>query len=150
MLELKDSPSKRSKGENAELSRPDRASKIKAREKGKKPQGRKQKHEPSKAVYHNWFSPFLWNQIMTAAAHPSVGRSMSSRALAKVLTVKDSKTFSALAPSTIEGWIDRKSGLRPRWSDAALRRAELGNHQGHSNGGRRGVLVRVLASMKLS
>ncbi|KAF8187081.1 hypothetical protein K438DRAFT_1973251 [Mycena galopus ATCC 62051] len=48
--------------------------------------------------------------------------------------------FEHLAHSTVEGWIDH-SGDKLQWSDRTLERAEVGNFQGHPNGGRRGVLA---------
>jgi hypothetical protein len=123
----------------AELSRPARAEKEIARNKNKKTTGRKRIHEPKDAKYMNWHSLFLWNQIMDAAKHPSVGYSMSASRIRDILVVKDPKTFGNISRTTIDGWIDR-SGPKPSWSDAALRMAENGNHPG-SEGGRTGVLV---------
>lgn len=49
----------------AEMTRPCRQYKE-DRRKTNKPVGRKQKHEISEVKYVNWFSPFVWNQIMIA------------------------------------------------------------------------------------
>jgi hypothetical protein len=140
IVDLEDSQPKRAKGSIAELSRPDRAHNESLRKKNK-PQGRKQKHEKKDARYHNWFSPFLWSQIEAGAKHISVGKSMSTYYLVKVMQQKDPITFGGLSRSTIEGWIDR-SGKIPRWNDATLARIERGNHQGFDHGGQKGVLVR--------
>lgn len=67
---------------------------------------------------------------------------MSSWNLVKVLKLKDPVVFAKLSRSTIENWIDR-TGTKPRWSDATMRKVEQGNHQGHNHGGRRGALVNV-------
>jgi hypothetical protein len=139
LVELEDKPPKCHKHSIAELSCPERAQKERVRQK-KKYKGRTQKHEARNAVYHNWFSPFLWSQIDGAVKHPAVGRNMSSWNLVKVLQQKDPVVFEKLTRSTIENWIDR-SGTTPRWSEATLRKAENGNHQGHNHGGRRGALV---------
>jgi hypothetical protein len=142
IVELEGHRSKRAKGSIAELSRPDRAHNESLRKKRKKnkPEGRKQKHKKRDATYHNWFSPFLWSQIEVGARHVSVGKSMSTYHLVKVMQQKDPITFKGLSRSTIEGWIDR-SGRIPRWNDATLARIERGNHQGFDHGGRKGVLV---------
>lgn len=145
---LEDHPTKRVRTGDAELSRPGRAHNERLR-KDKKPQGRKRQHEPQEAIYHNWHTPFLWRQILEAARDPSVGKKMGSWMIMKVLRKKDAETFKALSHTTIEGWIDRKDREHPRWSDAALRMGELGNHQGHSNGGRKGALVSASAPQLL-
>lgn len=75
----------------AELSRPARAEKEIAQNKNKKTTGQKHIHEPKDAKYMNWHSPFLWNQIMDAAKHPSVGYSMSASWIRDILVVKDPK-----------------------------------------------------------
>jgi hypothetical protein len=126
----------------AELSRPNRVAKERERERQyKKHQpGRKRTRQKQDAVYHNWHGPFTWAQIDNAAKHPSV--MWSSARLVQYLQKKDPTIFKGLARSTIEGWIDRSG--KPRWTDAAVRMAELGNHQGHSKGGKRGILVRML------
>ena len=125
----------------AELSHPEHAQKERVRQK-KKYKGRTRKHEAHDAVYHNWFSPFLWSQIDGAVKHPSVGNNMSSWYLIKVLKLKDPVVFAQLSRSTIKNWIDQM-GSKPQWSDATLRKAEQGNHQGHNHGGWQGALVNV-------
>jgi hypothetical protein len=97
-------------------------------------------HGASDAVYHNWFSPFLWSQIEDCTKHPEVGWSMSSWNLVKVMKKKDPVVFKKLACSTVESWIDW-TGAKPRWSDATLAWVEKGNHPGHGHGGCKGVLV---------
>ncbi|KAJ7687531.1 hypothetical protein B0H17DRAFT_1300752 [Mycena rosella] len=79
-------------------------------------------------------------QIEEATRHPSVGHSMSSRAIEKILKAKNPAVFERISHTTIEGWIDRGGG-KARWSAAVLARAEKGNFQGHPNGGRRGILA---------
>ncbi|KAN0105518.1 hypothetical protein V8E52_010957, partial [Russula decolorans] len=147
IVELEDSRPKRAKASIAELSRPDRAHNESLRKKNK-PQGRKQKHLKKDAKYHNWFSPFLWSQIEAGAKHISVGKSMSTYYLVKVMQQKDPITFGGLSRSTIEGWIDR-SGKIPRWNDATLARIERGNHQGFDHGGRKGVLAKYPAVVEM-
>lgn len=77
---------------------------------------------------------------MDVAKHPAIGPKMSSHYIVQVLKHKDPVIFEHLSRGTVDGWINRSED-KPRWSDATLRRAENGNHQGHINGGRRGVLV---------
>lgn len=137
---LKDHNTKKARSQIPELSRPNRHYKEAIHEKTKKPQGRKQIHQPKEAIYHNWHTPFLWSQITLAAKDHNVGRSMSSFLIVKVLQKKDPTTFSGIARSTVKGWIDR-SGPTPCWSEKALKLAEAGNHQAHPNGGQRGALV---------
>jgi hypothetical protein len=135
---LRDDSPKRQKTSIAELSRPNHAVKEFIRQKKTHAQGCKRKHEHKDAVYHNWHGPFTWSQIDAAAKHPAV--QWSATRLIQQLKNHNPKFFKNLARSTVEGWIDR-SGNKPQWSEAALRMAELGNHQGHSNGGQRGVFV---------
>ena len=142
MVQLEDDNTlKRRKHSLAEMSRPYRMEKKQAHQ-NKKPQGQMRKKEGKDAIYHNWHSPFLWSQIVLAAKHPSVGHKMSARKIAGVLQLKNPTDFLNISHNTIDGWIDRQ-GAKPRWSDAALRMAELGNHQGHSKGGRKSILVRL-------
>lgn len=107
--------------------------------------GRKRTRPDKDAVYTNWMTPTLWPQIESAAKHPSVGSKMSSTALVKVLRQKNFEMFQYLSHTTVEGWIDR-NGDKPRWSEKTLARAEAGNFQGHPNGGRRGILVRIVST----
>jgi hypothetical protein len=58
-----------------------------------KPEGHKQKHKKKDVRYHNWFSPFLWSQIEAGVKHISVGKSMSTYHLVKVMQQKDPITF---------------------------------------------------------
>src|ERR1700720_4711329 len=136
--------SKMAKSSIAELSRPARAEREVARNKNKKPQGRKRVHQPKDAKYTNWHSPFLWSQIEDATRHPSVGYAMSASKIKQVLAVKNPKLFGHISHNTIDRWIDR-SGPRPKWSDSALCMAENGNQPG-GQGGRTGVLVSVTPS----
>jgi hypothetical protein len=77
--------------------------------------------------------------MITEAAR-IVGPDMSPTRIVKMCQAREPEIFRGLRRETVKGWIDR-SGDRPRWSDAVLRRAEIGNAPGHANGGRRGILV---------
>lgn len=131
----------------AELTRPNRAAKEHERQRKQKKctSGCKCTHEKKDAVYHNWHGPFTWIQIENAIKHPSVMWSLSH--LVQYLKRKDPVIFKGLARSTVEGWIDRTG--KPRWTEAALRMAELGNHQGHSNGGWKGIFVCTVSQFNL-
>lgn len=131
----------------AELTRPNRAAKEHERQHKQKKctSGCKCTHEKKDAVYHNWHGPFTWIQIENAIKHPSVMWSLSH--LVQYLKRKDPVIFKGLARSTVEGWIDRTG--KPRWTEAALRMAELGNHQGHSNGGWKGIFVCTVSQFNL-
>ena len=74
---------------------------------------------------------------------------MSARAIVQELQHQDSKLFSKHSPATVEGWIDH-SGSVTRWSDKVLARAKCGNNPGHSNRGRKGVLVSKLRKVILA
>lgn len=129
----------------AELTRPYRTFKEKQRRMKKHPQGRKQIHGPRPTTYHNWHTPFLWNQIVRAASHPSVGWKMSSSQIVSLLKQRDPTSFARLSRTTVEGWIDR-SGGRPTWSARALQKANDGNDPGLGNkGGRQGIFVRLIS-----
>src|SRR5438045_37166 len=65
---------------------------------------------------------------------------MSPSTIVQIAKNRAPVTFAGLTIETVRGWIDR-TGDRPRWSDAVLRRAEQGNVVGHSKGGQRGILV---------
>jgi hypothetical protein len=143
VAELEDTMAKRQKHSIAELSRPNRAELERAREKRKETQkkGRPQFLKARDAVYHNWFSPFLWSQIVSAGKESSW--QMGASDIRNRLQRKDPVVFAGISRTTINSWIDR-SGSRARWSDTALSLAEKGNHQRHPNGGCRGVLVSTL------
>jgi hypothetical protein len=100
--------------------------------------GRPRIHKARDAVYHNWFSPFLWKQILMAGK--DAGWRMSASEIRNSLRRRDPMVFAKISRTTINEWIDR-SGSKPKWSDNALRMAENGNHQLHPNAGRRGALV---------
>ena len=95
-------------------------------------------HQAHNAVYHNWFSPFLWSQILIAGQE--AGWKMSTSEIHNWLQKRDPTVFAKISWTTINEWIDW-SGLRPRWSEKALQMAEMGNHQLHPNAGCRGALV---------
>jgi len=142
-MELEDGidPSvKKIKSQVPELTRPARNLKAKIHSKNRKPQGRKQKHKPRAAKYHNWLTPFCWTQIVIATKQ--VGWQMGTSDIANRLKKRDPATFSRISRNTIEGWVDR-SGVKPQWKESVLRRVEDGNNPGHSSGGHRGILVRV-------
>jgi hypothetical protein len=125
-----------------ELSRPYRAFKEKQQLKKKHPQGRKKTKEHRPVTYYNWHSPFLWNQIVNATWHPSVGWRMSSTWIVSLLKQQDPVTFAGLPRMTVDSWIDR-SGDKPKWSSRALKMASNGNDPGLGNkGGRRGIFMR--------
>jgi len=142
-MELEDTadPSvKKIKTKVAELTWPARSLKETIHAKNRKPQGRKQKNKPRPTKYHNWLTPFCWTQIVIATKQ--VGWRMGASDIAKKLKSRDPVTFDKISHNTIEGWIDQ-SGSKPRWKESVLRRVEDGNNPGHSNGGRRGILVSV-------
>lgn len=128
---------KKIKGNIPELTRPARDLKGKMRAENRKPQGRKKKHEPRPAKYHNWLTPFCWTQIV--AVTKQVGWKMSASAIVNGLKKRDPITFDGISRNTVNGWIDR-SGDQPQWKEAILRRVEAGNSPGHNKGGRRGIL----------
>jgi hypothetical protein len=68
---------------------------------------------------------------------------MSASEIANGLKKRNPDTFGKLNRNTIEGWIDR-SGAKPKWKEAVLRRVEDGNSPGHNKGGQRGILVRTM------
>ena len=140
ITELEDVPAKCQKHSIAELSRPNRAESERVRQQRKETEkkGRPYVHKARDAVYHNWFSPFLWSQITSAGKE--AGWQMGASEIRNRLQRKDPVVFAGISRTTINSWIDR-SGSRARWSDATLNLAEKGNHQRHPNGGRRGVLV---------
>jgi hypothetical protein len=116
--------------------------KLKA--KNRKPQGRKTIHEPGNAIYHNWFTPFLFKQIENSRILAG-GPKWSTRAIVRDLKKRDPVVFGKLNRTTVDGWIDR-SREKPRWSDKTLKHIQQGNEQGHNNGGQKGVFVRYPCS----
>ena len=134
-MSLEDAPAKRQKHSVAELSQPNRAQKERSCQEKKETQkkGWLRVHQARDAVYHNWFSPFLWNQILTAAIE--VGWEMSPSAIRNCLQRKDPTVFAKILRTTISEWIDW-SGACHKWSHKVLRLAENGNHQLHPEGGR--------------
>jgi hypothetical protein len=65
----------------AELSQPGQAKVEQVHQKNKETQKKGQPciHEARDAIYHNWFSPFLWTQIL--AAGKAIGWQMSASAI---------------------------------------------------------------------
>ncbi len=123
-----------------ELSQPPHKHAQQLQDKEHKPQGWKQKQEDKPAAYTNWHTPLIWAEIVQAANSLSVGWKMSATVIQNVLHQLTNKDLAKISQTTIEGWIDC-SGSRPKWSEKALTMAEKENHQGHSNGGWRRVLV---------
>lgn len=139
LADTTDESLKKIKGNIAELTRPARQIRSKLKEKTWKPQGRKKTHVARPAKNTNWLTPFCWTQIVLVAKQ--VGSGMSASAIAKGLRVRDPITFAKISRTTIDAWIDRPPGLKPRWKDKVLCRVEDGNSPGHNKGGRRGVLA---------
>jgi hypothetical protein len=123
----------------AEESRPGRAFKEKAKKRAQEGTSKPRTSKPKKdAVYVNWFTPFLWSQILQAAR--DVGWQMRAQAIVDLLNQRNPVSFASLNRSTVYDWIDR-SGPAPRWKEQVLERAARGNDPGHSRGGRRGALA---------
>jgi hypothetical protein len=117
------------------------AERTRKRSKETQKKGRPHIYQARDAVYHNWFSPFLWSQILIAGKQ--VGWEMSASEIQNCLQKKDPAVFSKITWTSINMWIDR-TGTRPKWSGNALRIAENGNHQLHPKAGRRGILVSII------
>src|SRR6267378_7694451 len=88
-------------GSVAELSRPARALKKTLKEKTQKPQGRKAFRPGKLAIYHNWFTPFLFKQIDKARIVAG-GPKWSTHAITKELKKDDPETFLSLNRTTID------------------------------------------------
>jgi hypothetical protein len=88
----------------AELTRPARQLNERLKAKIRKPQGRKKKHEPRLAKYHNWLTPFCWKDIIIVAKQ--IGWQMSASGIANGLKKRNPDTFGKINRNTIEGWID--------------------------------------------
>ena len=101
----------------AELSRPEQQTKRKFKAKTRKPPGRKATHQPKDATYQNWFTPFLFNQIENARIFAG-GPKWSTRAIVKVLKLRDPVVFAKLNRTTID---IRKITLCPGQLWVALR-----------------------------
>ncbi|VDC01763.1 unnamed protein product [Peniophora sp. CBMAI 1063] len=131
-------PAKRMKADVAELSRPERRTCQRLKDKRRSNAGRKRKNERKGAVYVNWHSPFLWRQI--DQARRKVG--WSETAIQRELARRDPELFGCISRTTIQGWIDKSNPLAPRWTDSCLEMNRHGNHQAEGNkGGRRGILA---------
>jgi len=105
-MNLEDTPSKRPKLSVPELSRPNRAESERTRRKHMETQqrGRPRVLEHKNTVYHNWFSPFLWSQILLAGK--AVGWQMSALVIRNCLQKKDPAVFGKISRTTINEWID--------------------------------------------
>jgi hypothetical protein len=135
-LKYRAGPSKR---EVVEASRPAQQIKMKLKEKTRKPSGRKPKNTARPGQYTNWGAPFLWSCIL--AAQRKVG--WSPQTIVNELHRVNHDVFQHLSRSTVGGWIELVQGFH-QWKPHILqKRSENGNMPGHSNGGRRGVLVRT-------
>jgi hypothetical protein len=128
----------------AEESRPQRNYKENARKRNK-PCGRKRLHGPTKSKLTNWFSPFLWSQIETAAEQ--AGKPWSPREITQREKLLNKKAFEKLTEQVVGQWIDpeaKEEGIS-RWKDSVLANVERGNAPGGGNT-RVGILVRLLSS----
>jgi hypothetical protein len=128
----------------AEESRPQRNYKENARKRNK-PCGRKRLHGPTKSKLTNWFSPFLWSQIETAAEQ--AGKPWSPREITRRAKLLNKKAFEKLTEQVVGRWIDpeaKEEGIS-RWKDSVLANVERGNAPGGGNT-RVGILVRLLSS----
>jgi hypothetical protein len=143
-MELSEPPKIDLGGTVAELSRPANTLIKKFKDKNRKPSGQKRTKEDKPSKYHNWLTPFLFTQIEQARIAAG-GPRWSTRAIVHELNKKDQRSFGNLSHTTLNGWIDR-SGSKPKWSETFLARLKHGNEPGHSNGGRRGVLVSNILS----
>jgi len=116
----------------AEMTRPRRQYKEDGR-KTNKPAGRKRKHEISEAKYVNWFSPFVWNQIMIAVRR--AGRPWSPRAIVKEAKKLNPKVFDRLTEQVVGRWIDpvAKAQGESQWKESVLARVAKGNTPGGQN-----------------
>lgn len=143
-MELEDRPSNLSSDMIPELTRPARTIIMKYKAKNRKPSGRKLTKAPRPAKYHNWHTPAAWSQIELAAKE--AGPTMSASVIVAILKKRDPVFFARIRHSTINDWIDR-SGPRARWTDAVQERikSKTGNEPGHTKGGRRGILVKMLS-----
>lgn len=124
----------------AEASRPRRDYKEDSRKRNK-PCGRKRLHDPTKSKLTNWFSPFLWSQIETAAQQ--AGTPWSPREITRRAKLLN-KVFDKLTEQVVGRWIDpeaKKEGIS-QWKDSVLAHVERGNAPGGGNT-RVGILVRL-------
>ncbi|KAF4615755.1 hypothetical protein D9613_012424 [Agrocybe pediades] len=130
---------KRIKGNVAEITRHERQTKEKLRQKNKKSAGRHQKPENAArpAKYHDWLTPLCWAHISIVAKQ--VGYQMSSTEIVRGLKRRDPVIFENISRSTVDGWIDR-TGDKPCWRKEVRARIESGKGPGHNKGGPRGIL----------
>ncbi|KAF8234197.1 hypothetical protein L208DRAFT_1157549, partial [Tricholoma matsutake] len=103
-MDLEDRASKKAKGNIAELTHPACALKTKIKNKHRKPQGQKKKHQERPAKYHNWHMPFCWSQILLAAKE--VGWRMGASDIICILKQRDADTFAGITCSAVNEWID--------------------------------------------
>ncbi|KAF8226491.1 hypothetical protein L208DRAFT_1301593 [Tricholoma matsutake] len=105
-MDLEDQASKKAKGNIAELTCPAHALKMKIKNKHRKPQGQKKKHQEKPAKHHNWHTPFCWSQILLAVKE--VGWRMGASDIICILKQRDADTFAGITHSTVNEWIDQK------------------------------------------
>ncbi|PPQ81023.1 hypothetical protein CVT24_013292 [Panaeolus cyanescens] len=125
-----------------EDTRPAKKIKLDIKEKNRKPQGRKKNETTTvrSATYHNWLNAITWPLIK--AAGREAGPTMSRTAIARILKSRHRGIFQNIHPNTIDTWIDRKSGPRPRWSEKVLQRVKDGFNPIYNPLGRRDVLYK--------
>ncbi|KAG6823665.1 hypothetical protein H0H92_009493, partial [Tricholoma furcatifolium] len=113
----------------AEDSRPRRRFKNDQR-KQSKPCGRKQIHEPKKAILTNWFLPALWQQIEVAAKR--AGKPWIGRRICEEAKKMNPKAFGRLTEQVVNRWMDKDAKRRgeSKWRDTILRRVANGTAPG--------------------
>jgi hypothetical protein len=124
----------------AELSRPYRQFKEDAK-KTNKLSGRKQKNKQASAKQMNWFTPFVWAQIETAAV--KAGKPWKPSAICREAKKLSPATFSGLTEQVVGRWIDSEAKAvhgTSKWSDSTLQRVVAGNAPGGQST-RAGILV---------
>jgi hypothetical protein len=78
-----------------------------SKQKSRKPQGCKLKHECHPAKYHNWFTPVSWAIIEQATK--AAGWHMSATESVSIAKAQNLEIFQDLTRETVKGWIDRTS-----------------------------------------
>lgn len=123
----------------ATISQPYRQFQKETKERNRKECVPTQAHSHVSAVQTNWFTPFLWQQILWAGQ--GCQPLMCPCDIVKLLKLKWPSLFGSLTSQVVGSWIDRTTS--PRWSEKILRLAEMGNRpQSHSK--RAGILVRTM------
>jgi hypothetical protein len=109
----------------AEASRPYRA--FKEENRSKSGLGRKRTHVSTLANRVCWQEHHLWSQILHAVN--VTGHPWSPTDILKQLQSTNATAFGSLTTQVIGRWIDR-SGAKPKWTDAVIKRAERGRQIG--------------------